>query len=196
MTAVSAAPTHWVVRMNHRNRSVSWLIFVAVLGARGRWLARQNPEWASLLPPDTPEAVAELWQTGDRATRLLVLRTLRATTPDAGRTLLASTWDQEPPDERVAFWVPMPIHPAKVTPGGFGTRMVARLALVAAGMVLLGVGFISIGWQTAALVGSILSLAMFLIYLHPLMAVGIGASLAVLYIAVWADTTMLARWGL
>jgi len=70
------------------------------------------------------------------------------------------------------------------------------LALVAAGMVLLGVGFISIGWQTAALVGSILSLAMFLIYLHPLMAVGIGASLAVLYIAVWADTTMLARWGL
>lgn len=32
------------------------------------------------------------------------------------------------PDERVAFWVPMPIHPAKVTPGGFGTRMVARLA--------------------------------------------------------------------
>ncbi|ART55780.1 diguanylate cyclase [Acidovorax carolinensis] len=31
MTAVPAAPTHWVVRMNHRNRSASWLIFVAVL---------------------------------------------------------------------------------------------------------------------------------------------------------------------
>ncbi|MBU4425077.1 MAG: diguanylate cyclase [Gammaproteobacteria bacterium] len=31
MTAVPAAPTHWVVRMNHRNRSVSWLIFVVVL---------------------------------------------------------------------------------------------------------------------------------------------------------------------
>lgn len=32
------------------------------------------------------------------------------------------------PDERVAFWVPMTIRAARVTPGGFGTRMVARLA--------------------------------------------------------------------
>lgn len=70
------------------------------------------------------------------------------------------------------------------------------LALVAAGMVMLGVGFIPFDWQTAALVGSILSLAMFFIYLHPLMTVGIGASLAVLYLAVWADGAMLVRWGL
>ncbi len=32
------------------------------------------------------------------------------------------------PDERVAFWVPLPIRPAQVTPGGFGPRAVARLA--------------------------------------------------------------------
>jgi putative ABC transport system permease protein len=32
------------------------------------------------------------------------------------------------PDERVAFWVPMTIRPAQVTPGGFGPRMVARVA--------------------------------------------------------------------
>src|SRR5690606_10369245 len=32
------------------------------------------------------------------------------------------------PDERVAFWVPMTITPAKVTPGGFGPQMVARVA--------------------------------------------------------------------
>lgn len=31
------------------------------------------------------------------------------------------------PDERVAFWVPMPIRAAQVTPGGFGPRAVARL---------------------------------------------------------------------
>ena len=31
------------------------------------------------------------------------------------------------PDERVAFWVPMVIRPAQVTPGGFGARMVARM---------------------------------------------------------------------
>jgi putative ABC transport system permease protein len=32
------------------------------------------------------------------------------------------------PDERVAFWVPLTIRAAQVTPGGFGPRMVARLA--------------------------------------------------------------------
>ena len=32
------------------------------------------------------------------------------------------------PDERVAFWVPLTINAAKVTAGGFGPRMVARVA--------------------------------------------------------------------
>ena len=32
------------------------------------------------------------------------------------------------PDERVAFWVPLTIRAAQATPGGFGPRMVARLA--------------------------------------------------------------------
>jgi len=32
------------------------------------------------------------------------------------------------PDERVAFWVVMPLRAAQVTPGGFGPRAVARLA--------------------------------------------------------------------
>jgi putative ABC transport system permease protein len=31
------------------------------------------------------------------------------------------------PDERVAFWVPLQIRAAQVTPGGFGPRMVARM---------------------------------------------------------------------
>lgn len=32
------------------------------------------------------------------------------------------------PDERTAFWVPLSIRPAQVTPGGFGPSVVARLA--------------------------------------------------------------------
>ena len=32
------------------------------------------------------------------------------------------------PDERVAFWVPLTIRAAQATPGGFGPRMVARIA--------------------------------------------------------------------
>jgi putative ABC transport system permease protein len=31
------------------------------------------------------------------------------------------------PDERVAFWMPLPIRPAQVTAGGFGLRAVARM---------------------------------------------------------------------
>ena len=31
------------------------------------------------------------------------------------------------PDERVAFWIPMPIRAAQVTPGGFGARAVGRM---------------------------------------------------------------------
>lgn len=31
------------------------------------------------------------------------------------------------PDERTAFWVPMVVRPAQVTPGGFGPRAVARM---------------------------------------------------------------------
>jgi predicted permease len=32
------------------------------------------------------------------------------------------------PDERVAFWVALPLRPAQATPGGFGPRVVARMA--------------------------------------------------------------------
>jgi putative ABC transport system permease protein len=31
------------------------------------------------------------------------------------------------PDERVAFWIPLQIRPAQITPGGFGPRAVARM---------------------------------------------------------------------
>ncbi|HQS63693.1 MAG TPA: MASE2 domain-containing protein, partial [Acidovorax defluvii] len=44
MTAEPAAPAHWVVRMNYRNRSVSWLIFVAVLSVH--FLERGHGPWA------------------------------------------------------------------------------------------------------------------------------------------------------
>lgn len=44
MTAEPAAPTHWVVRMNHRNRSVSWLIFVLVLSVH--FLEQGYGPWA------------------------------------------------------------------------------------------------------------------------------------------------------
>jgi hypothetical protein len=73
------------------------------LGARGEWLARQNPDWAGLLPVTDRDAILERWATGAFADRLDVLRAVRQTDPDLGRELVASTWEQEPPREREAF---------------------------------------------------------------------------------------------
>jgi hypothetical protein len=70
-----------------------------VLGARGRWLAAQNPDWSAVGPnPGEPS-----WSEGQRKERLAYLEDLRAEDPARARDLLASTWPQESPAERVAF---------------------------------------------------------------------------------------------
>jgi hypothetical protein len=70
-----------------------------VLPERARWLAAQHEEWVWADGGDP----AERWETGARAARLHVLRTLRAADPDAARELLASTWGQESARDREAF---------------------------------------------------------------------------------------------
>ncbi|HHX40560.1 MAG TPA: hypothetical protein GX715_11400 [Armatimonadetes bacterium] len=70
-----------------------------VLGERGRWLARHNPDWAYALGPE--EAID--WETAPRVARLALLKRLRATDPARARELLQSTWEQDPPNERAAF---------------------------------------------------------------------------------------------
>ncbi|HEX7243529.1 MAG TPA: DUF5691 domain-containing protein, partial [Longimicrobiaceae bacterium] len=71
----------------------------AGLDARGRWLAAQNPDWAWAVEADDPRAA---WETGSAAERLGALRRLRRADPAAARELVASTWEQEGPRERVA----------------------------------------------------------------------------------------------
>lgn len=70
-----------------------------VLGARGRWLAAQNPDWVY--------AVARydetLWETGGSQQRWAVLTELRKRDATRGRELLASTWAQESPQDRANF---------------------------------------------------------------------------------------------
>ena len=78
-----------------------------VLGKRGRWLAAQNPDWsyaagAAGAASDTGDADA-LWQTGDRAARLSLLKSLRHSNPSCARALVESTWSREPADDRARF---------------------------------------------------------------------------------------------
>ena len=78
---------------------------IAVMGERGHWLARHNPDWrwaADVLPqPDTlPPDAETIWQEGTSAQRLTVLRLVRAEDPARGREWLVAVWKSERADFR------------------------------------------------------------------------------------------------
>jgi hypothetical protein len=70
-----------------------------VLGQRGRWLAKQNPDWSYAVALPTEED----WETGSAAARLLYLSELRESDPDRARALLQATWSQETASDRAKF---------------------------------------------------------------------------------------------
>ena len=70
------------------------------------------------------------------------------------------------------------------------------LALIAAGLAVLGF-LVPIGWWRAlALTGAILSLVMLGLYLHPFYGIGIGASALILAALLIKPWTMLSQLGL
>ena len=90
----------------------------AVLGPRGRWLARHRADWqriADAAPAGTvptaagtasatvPASDPEAWRTGNRSERHAYLASLRQRDPTAGRELLAADWGQQTGDERTAL---------------------------------------------------------------------------------------------
>jgi hypothetical protein len=79
-------------------------LIVEVLGNRGRWLAAHNPAWSYAVEA-WPEQMQsdELWQTGSKAERLSFLQYWREHDAAKARELLASTWTQEPPEDRAQF---------------------------------------------------------------------------------------------
>lgn len=71
----------------------------AVIGERGRWLARHNPAWSwvfALVP--TPNL--EDWETGGEDERIGVLRHVRAADSAQARALAEKTWPDDSPDFR------------------------------------------------------------------------------------------------
>jgi Family of unknown function (DUF5691) len=73
----------------------------AVLGERGRWLARLNPEWAWAVGDDGD--LRAVWDGGALKERTSVLRHVRERDPALGREWLAETWRQEKADARSAM---------------------------------------------------------------------------------------------
>ncbi len=73
-----------------------------VIGARGVWLAQQNPARHAAREPDTTNAEAA-WDVGTRAERLALLHALRALDPAAAQRLVASTSAQDAPADVASF---------------------------------------------------------------------------------------------
>ena len=74
----------------------------AVLGARGRWLARHRPDWWLAVETVAPDARDDpvLWETGSQAYRCAYLTMLRGRDRPAARDLLAASWPEETGDDR------------------------------------------------------------------------------------------------
>ncbi|HEX5167042.1 MAG TPA: DUF5691 domain-containing protein [Thermomicrobiales bacterium] len=71
---------------------------LAVIGQRGRWLARHNAAWAWATTRTDDELAARtdaIWQEGKQAERLAVLRLVRAGDPARAREMLETTWARE-----------------------------------------------------------------------------------------------------
>ena len=74
---------------------------VSVLGERGRWLARLNPEWSWAVGDEGD--LRDVWDEGDLKERTSVLRRVRGRDPALGRAWLSETWRQEKADARSAM---------------------------------------------------------------------------------------------
>ncbi|HEY7262844.1 MAG TPA: DUF5691 domain-containing protein [Trebonia sp.] len=87
-------------------------VVAAVLGTRGRWLARHRADWrqvAELAPPDRTGASQpdgddlQTWRTGSRGERRAYLARLRDRDPAGARELLATGWARETGEDRAAL---------------------------------------------------------------------------------------------
>ncbi len=74
-------------------------MLLPVLGQRGHWLAQQQTAWSFAIETGDEN----LWQTGQFAERLALLRQLRATRPERALALLTATWKEERVRDRKQF---------------------------------------------------------------------------------------------
>ncbi len=70
-----------------------------VLGKRGRWLAKQNPDWTYALEVNSEES----WVNGNSQERRLFLKKLRSEDPHQARELIQETFSKENAADRSSF---------------------------------------------------------------------------------------------
>lgn len=75
-------------------------LLLRTMGERGRWLARQNPEWI-WVAATALRADESLWEIGTEEERLASLRQARAVEPARAIEMLGKTWADDTPEFRV-----------------------------------------------------------------------------------------------
>ena len=75
----------------------------ALLGERGQWLARQNPDWHAVLAPRHASRDPATWETGDLHARRFFIQLLHQDDPEQARQLLAAALPAEPAAAQAAL---------------------------------------------------------------------------------------------
>ena len=75
-------------------------LITEVIGKRGEWLCKFNPEWNFYSADADPSVV---WGTGEPEERKEILRRVREEDPDQARKLLEATWATEGTNDKLAF---------------------------------------------------------------------------------------------
>lgn len=71
-----------------------------VLGARGQWVSRLDPDWGWAAPGIGPDEWLTLWETGSADQRHAALLQWRAIDPAAAREALVQSWSSDAPELR------------------------------------------------------------------------------------------------
>ncbi|MCV3214374.1 DUF5691 domain-containing protein [Plectonema radiosum NIES-515] len=82
------------------------VFILPVLGKRGYWLAKQNPDWNYVNSEITDKA----WQIGSKEARRSLLQRLREQNPEQAREKLQKTWKKESGDERASLLAALEIN--------------------------------------------------------------------------------------
>lgn len=77
----------------------TWEKIKRIVGKRGVWLMRQNPEWRKIMPLEDPE----LWATGNDEERVSVLKFLRLQFPELAIEMLQQSWAKESLSLKISF---------------------------------------------------------------------------------------------
>ncbi len=103
-----------VLDRGKRDKNLRSLI-LPILGTRGQWLVRQNPDWkyalggalakpiGTIIDSDDSAELQEIWNTGTFEERLTALTRWRKIQPAEARQAISTSWKQDKADDRYSF---------------------------------------------------------------------------------------------